>query len=125
MGVLEKIIVFGILIALVIFITGYWLHKAGKPYSTLILTLHKLIAFGLFVCIVIVVYQMNKAESLSSVELIIFWSVFAGFIIAIASGGVLSTDRQLPVYVRHIHNGASFLSGLCASVLLYLLRARV
>ena len=118
-------IIIAILIAIVIFISGVWLHKSGKPYNTLVLTVHKLISFGIFVYSVILCYQLNNAEMLASVELGLFLAMLIVFLSAIVSGAFLSTGNQIPSFVQITHRVSSIASLVFAGILIYLLRARL
>ena len=114
-----------ILIAIILLISGFWLNKSGKPYSTLVLTIHKLISFGIFVYIVISCYHLNKTEALGSVELCLCISMLIVFLSAIVSGAFLSTGNQMPLFVQIIHRISSFASVIFTGILIYLLRARL
>ena len=118
-------IVVVVLIAIVVFISGYWLNKLGKPYNTIVLTAHKLISFGISVYIVIMCYQLNKTETFASIEYGLFISMLIVFISAIASGGFLSSNNQIPSFVQIIHRVSSIASVIFTGILIYLLRARL
>jgi hypothetical protein len=118
-----KMIIAGIFF-LFIFLFGYSLNRSGKPYSTLILTLHKLISLAAFAFLAWTIYQVNQEAALSTVELVL--SVLSGvfFVGSIISGGLLSTHLELPESVKTVHQITPRLTLITAAVSLYLLLAR-
>ena len=52
------------LLFVIIFLSGYWLSRERKPYSMLLLTIHKLIAVGAFVALIITTVRANRAGEL-------------------------------------------------------------
>ncbi|MBN1978005.1 MAG: hypothetical protein JW918_11455 [Anaerolineae bacterium] len=123
MDTVSSIIVAG-LVFVVIFASGYWLSRAGKPYSVIVLTAHKLISLAAVVLLVIVMIRSNRVAALSAVELIA--GVVTGlFLLALmATGGLLSVDRQMPAIVLKLHQIAPYLTLVAAAVTLYLLQSR-
>ena len=118
-----SIIVAG-LVFVVIFGSGYWLSRAGKPYNVIVLTVHKLISLAAVVLLVIFMIQANREAVLSAMELVA--SVVTGlfFLSLIATGGLLSMDKEMPSIVRKQHQIAPYLTLLSAAVTLYLLQVR-
>jgi hypothetical protein len=110
------------LFALVIFLSGYWLTRAGKPYSVILLTLHKLTAVAAFVLLVIALVRANRADALGAAAL--GAGVVAGvfFVGLIATGGLLSSDLETPAFVRTLHHIAPYLTLVSSAVTLYLLQ---
>jgi hypothetical protein len=108
----------------VIFASGYWLSRAGKPYSVIVLTIHKLISLAAVVFLVIFMIQSNQAAALSAMELIA--GVVTGLFLLglMATGGLLSVDKQMPVVVLRLHQIAPYLTVVAAAVTLYLLQSR-
>jgi heme A synthase len=108
---------------LFIFLLGYWLSNSGKPYNVIILTIHKLISVAAVVFLVVTIYQMNRVAKLNGVELTV--SVITGllFLSAIISGGLLSTNKPMPVAIVRMHQITPFLTVFCTAITLYLLLA--
>ncbi|MBC7251890.1 MAG: hypothetical protein H5T62_16625 [Anaerolineae bacterium] len=121
-------ITLGIVVAglcfLAIFLSGIRLSRSGKPYGTLILTIHKLLSLAALVLLLIAIYQKKQAVALSAVELI--GGVVTGlfFIGCIISGGLLSTGKPMPTAILRLHQMTSPLSMLSTAVTLYLLLGR-
>jgi hypothetical protein len=107
----------------VIFASGYWLSRSGKPYNVIVLTVHKLISLAAVVFLVITLIQSNRVSALSAIELIagVITSLF--FLSLIATGGLLSSDKQMPVIVLRLHQIAPYLTVLSTAVTLYLLQS--
>ena len=91
-----------VLFVVAIFVSGFVLRGAGKPYSSALLNVHKLIAVAAAVLFIITVVQINKASGLSTLELAM--TIVTGIFIlgAIVSGG-LSSIGTMPVFLVRIH----------------------
>jgi hypothetical protein len=118
-------IIIAVIIAIVICISGLWLNNSGKPYNTIVLTVHKLISVGTLLYIVFSCYQLNKTATFVPVELVLCISMLILFLIAIGSGAILSTDNQISSFVQIIHRISSIASFVFTGALIYLSRARL
>jgi DMSO reductase anchor subunit len=106
---------------LFIFLSGLRLSRSGKPFSSAILTIHKLIALAAAIVVVVMVYQMNQVAALSTVELaagVITGLLFLGTGI---SGGLLSTDQPKTAAIFTVHRVGPYLTVLSTAATLYLL----
>ncbi|MGC9522953.1 MAG: hypothetical protein ACP5HG_13850 [Anaerolineae bacterium] len=54
----------------VIFLSGYRLSRAGTPYSTLLLTVHKLMGVAAAVALVVTMVRANRAAMLGTGKLV-------------------------------------------------------
>jgi hypothetical protein len=92
---------------LVVFLTGFWLTRSGKPYGGLVLNLHKLLSLAALALLVIAAVRQAP---LSALELTV--TVVAGvlFLDAIVSGGLASVDRPTPAFVLVMHRIAPFVA---------------
>ncbi|MFB0517627.1 MAG: hypothetical protein ACETWG_13645 [Candidatus Neomarinimicrobiota bacterium] len=106
---------------LCIFLSGFWLSHSGKPYSSMILNIHKLIALAAVVFLVITVYRINQTAKLSPTEFIA--SVVTGllFLVTIISGGLASLPRTMPTALLILHHLLPYFTVLSTAVTLYLL----
>jgi hypothetical protein len=109
-----------VLFVLAIFVTGFVLRGAGKPYSSALLNVHKLIALAATVLFVITVVQINKASGLSTLELAM--TIVTGILLlgAIVSGG-LSSISTMPIVVVRIHQITLSLATVFTAITLYIL----
>ena len=108
---------------LFIFLSGYWLSRTGKPYSTLVFTIHKLIglAFGIF--LIITVYRIHQTISLTPLQMVAIAITVLLFITTVAAGGMLSIDKPMPLFVSWIHKLLPFLTVISTGGTVYLLLA--
>lgn len=115
-----RIVVTGLLY-LVIFASGVWLTKSGKPYSAIILTVHKLISLAAIAYLVVTTVRVNQVAKLSAME--IWAGVITGsfFLVTLATGGLLSTGKPTPSVVLILHRIAPLLTVLSTAATLYLL----
>lgn len=111
------------LLFVVIFGTGYWLARLGKPYSVLIQTVHKLIAVGVFVYLVYFSIQLNRETPLVSRQIAALAAAGIFFIAMIATGGMLATENDFPGLVLRIHKIAPYLTAVSTGLSIYLLNS--
>jgi len=122
MGIDQTRIIGTGLLYLFIFISGFWLSKSGKPYSVILLTIHKLISLAAVVFLAITIHRINQVARLSAAELIAGVVTGLFFLDAIVSGGLLSTDKPMPVVILRMHQITPLLTVLSTAVTLYLLQ---
>ena len=117
---LSKFTLPGILFLLTL-VFGFWLSKAGKPYSGLLFNLHKLIALG---TVAIAVVQFSKtlqiADSLAL--LIVLLVVTALCVVALfASGALMSMGKLDYTLTLTIHRIAPVVLVIALGAVIYLL----
>ena len=105
-----------------VFVLGFLLRRSGKPYSGLVLTAHKLISLAVLILFSLTVSRINKATPLASAALAaaVFTGVF--FVIAIVSGGLVSTDKPAPAIALTLHRVTPFVTIAGAAATFFLLR---
>jgi len=104
---------------LFIFLTGFWVRSNGKPYSTTILTIHKLISLVAGVVLGFTIYQLIQAAGLSSVALTLVRVTSVLFVFTVLSGGIWSIEKTIPTPVLWIHQVTPILTLISISVMLY------
>ncbi len=109
------------LVFIVIFLSGFWLSRNGAPYGTGLVTLHKLIALGVFVFLVVTMVQVNKAVGLSNLEWALGIVTAVLFIGTIIMGGLITTNLILPAVVRTLHHITPYLTMISTVATLFLL----
>jgi hypothetical protein len=111
---------------LLIFLAGYWLSRSGKPYSTIVFNVHKLVAVAAVVLLGVNVYRIHRAGTLNAIELSA--AIVAGlfFLGTMATGGALSipTGKPMPAIVHRLHQVTPYLTVLSTAATLYLLRGQ-
>lgn len=111
--------VFGVGLALfLMFVSGILLWRSGKPYSTALITIHKLVGIGAGVWLGVMVY---RAAPLGPVAIAAIAVTVLLFLILVATGGLLSIDRPMPIVVRRLHQVVPVLAVLVTAGMLYLL----
>jgi hypothetical protein len=109
---------------LAIFLTGVRLTRSGKPYSMIVLTIHKLISLAAVVFLAITMYQINQVSKLSAIELTAGVVTGLFFLGTTVTGGLLSTDKPMPGVILRLHQITPLLTVLSTAVTLYLLLSR-
>ena len=103
------------------FIFGFWLFRTGKPYNTIILTIHKLVSLATLGYIVFIANRVRLGVGLTAVDIFAVVVTIVLFLISIATGGVLSIDKPANTVVSVMHKVVPFLSVLSTAATLYLL----
>jgi hypothetical protein len=107
-----------VLLVLVIFISGYRLSRRGKPYGTLLLTIHKLIPLGMLIYLGIAV---NRMKPLTTPAVALSFTAGFFYLLLIASGGVISATKEAPAWVKLAHKVLPYLAALTTGIALYLI----
>lgn len=106
---------------LVIFGSGYWLTRSGKPYNGLLFNVHKLVALAAVVLWIVMLVQAGRAAALGTVEVVT--TVVAGllFVGLFVTGALLSMEKPMPAIVATIHHVLPYLALASTAGTLYLL----
>jgi hypothetical protein len=114
-----SILITGLLFA-VKFGAGYWLTRSGRPYSTILLTIHKLVALAIVAMVGITIHRLRRDVGLSGIEIVATILTGLLFLLTIASGGLVSADRPANTAMLIVHRAAPFLAVLSTAATLYL-----
>jgi hypothetical protein len=109
---------------LFIFLSGIWLSRTGRPLNVAIFTAHKLISLVAGVFLLVTIYQRNRLVPLSATEWIAIVVTGLCFLGTVVSGGLLSSDKPMPVAVLRVHQVGPVLTALSSGVTLYLVLGR-
>ncbi|NDJ74694.1 MAG: hypothetical protein GYB65_00425 [Chloroflexi bacterium] len=112
------------LLFVVVFASGFWMNRSGKPYSILLLTAHKLVALGALALLVVIVYQQHQDAALSTGELVASVVTVLLFVATIITGGLISSELELPAVVILSHLLLPFLTAIASGGTLVLLATR-
>jgi hypothetical protein len=107
-----------------IFLSGYRLARTGKPYSGIILTIHKLVSLAGVALLVLVMVQTSRVARLRTIELAAGAVTGALLLGTIATGGLSSVDRPTPTAVWVLHKITPYLTVLFSAATLYLVLGR-
>lgn len=108
------------LLFVTVFILGFVLQRRGRPHNVLLLTAHKLIALAALILMAITVIRINQAAPLDAAALVAAIATAVFFVVAIISGGLVSTDKPAPAVARALHWVAPFVT-VAGAVATYLL----
>lgn len=107
-----------------VFVSGFWLSRSGKPYSTIVFNIHKLIGLAASVFLVITIYRTNQVAALSAIELIAGVVTGLFFLSTGISGGLVSIDKPMPAAISTMHKLFPYLTVLSTAATLYLVLGR-
>ena len=108
-----KITALGGLFGLV-FVLGYGLSRAGKPYPLAAFTVHKLAALGILVWLIRQTVVTQRAAPLSALQWAGVGLAAVCFVLAMATGGLVSTDRPAPLWAARVHSVIPYLTLLAS-----------
>ena len=111
------------LFLLFMFISGFWLSRAGKPYPGGKFNLHKFIGLGTGAFLIVMVYRIHKAGPLNEVQVAAVAITVLLFVINVIAGGLVSIEKSMPAAVKLIHKVFPYLCASAAGVTVYLLLA--
>lgn len=123
MNVTTRAIVAG-LFFLLVFLSGIWLSRSGRPLNVGISTLHKLISLTAGIFLLVTIYQRNQVVASSTAAWIAIVVTGLCFLGTVASGGFLSSEKPLPIAVLRVHQVGLVLATLSSAVTLYLVPGR-
>lgn len=87
----------------VVFGSGIALTRAGRPYGTALLNVHKLVDLAAVVAVAVIVYRAARAGSLSGGEWAVVAATGALFVALFATGAVASAATKPPTWVMRAH----------------------
>jgi hypothetical protein len=106
---------------LLVFLSGAWLSRSGRPLNTIRLTVHKLISLATAAFLIVTVHRINQSAGLSANEQAAVAITGLLLLGTVATGGLLSTGKTTPTVVLRLHQVTPFLTVLATAVMLYLL----
>ena len=123
MNTTVRAIIAGVLFLLV-FLSGIWLSRSGRPLNVGISTVHKLISLAAGIFLLVTIYQRSRLIPLNTIE----WAaiVITGlcFLGTVASGGFLSSEEPMPVAVHRVHQIVPVLTLLSSAATMFLVLGR-
>jgi hypothetical protein len=111
---------------LIMILSGIWLSRTGKPYGTLVFTIHKLIGVGTGILLFMAVRQMHQTAPLSPVEIAAVVVSGLLFVASVTTGSLLSipVSKPMPDSVSMLNKILPYVTVLSTAVTLYLLLNR-
>jgi hypothetical protein len=103
--------------------SGLLLSRMGRPHNVLISTVHKLVALGALVLLILAAFQTNRAAGLGGLQVAVVVAAVLFFLGTIASGGwmMAAEESALPAFVRTAHQVLPILTILSSTGSLALL----
>lgn len=105
---------------LFIFITGFWMSRTGRPHGMLPVTVHKLIGLALGIYLGWTIYQTHKVIPLSSTQIIAIVVTVLFFVVNVATGSLLSTNKPMPDVVSLINKWFPYLTVASTGLMIYM-----
>ena len=118
---MTSIYLIALLFFLIMFPFGYWLSWMGKPYSTLLVTIHKLAGLGVGVYLVTSVYRAHQAAGLAPIQIALVVLAALLFIALVVTGSLLTAERAMPPFVTTLHKVLPYLAVVSTGGLLCVL----
>ena len=106
---------------LLILLSGFWLNRKGRPYGMALVTLHKLIGLAAGIFLGLTVYRVHQATPLNAVQIAAIAVTVLLFVVNVATGSLLSTNKPMPKGISVINKWFPFLTVVSTVVLIYLL----
>ena len=106
---------------LLIFLTGFWLSRSGKPYSTVLFNLHKIIALGTVVFLSVMVFKLHQTVPLQTLQIAAITVAVLCAVATVLTGGLLSIEKSMPEFILRVHQITPYLTVISSAVTLYLL----
>jgi hypothetical protein len=101
--------------------SGFWVSRNGRPYDVGILAVHKLIGVALGIYLIRMVYQVHQTEPLTSTMIIAVVVTILFFAGMVATGGLISTEKEMPAIVLLLHKALPCFTVVSTAVTIYLL----
>ncbi len=105
---------------LLIFLSGFWLSRSGKPYPVIVFTFHKLITLGTIVYLAVTLYRASRFTPLQVGQVAAITLIVACFLAMLATGGLLSVEKVSPAIVHRLHQVLPYLTAASVGITLYL-----
>lgn len=93
-----------------VFVLGFVLQRRDRPHNVLLLTAHKLLALAALILMILTVIRINRATPLDAAALIAAAATAVFFVVAIISGGLVSTDKPAPPIALLLHRVTPFVT---------------
>ncbi len=119
MSIEARLFLIGALFVLM-FLSGYLLLRAGRPYGAGLVTVHKLLSLANLALIALALQQLHQPDQVSGGEIATIVAAGALFLAAVLTGGWLSANKPPNKPVQLVHRIAPFLVVLLTALVLYL-----
>jgi len=87
-----KLVIIAFLILITVF-AGWFLHKTGKPYNSIVFNIHKFSTIGFVVFLSVLLYGYLKTSNLELIQIISLLGAAISTVTLLASGALLSLEK--------------------------------
>ncbi len=105
--------------------SGIILGKTGRPYSSGLFNLHKLISVGAIVLTVLITRTLLLTGGATPLLIAAVSFAFAAFAVLLATGALLSIKAEPADWIFLVHRAAPVIVCLASAVLLVLFRMQI
>jgi hypothetical protein len=111
---------------IIMLLSGILLRRGGKPYGTLVFTIHKIIGVGSAVLLYLLIKQIFQSSPLTSLETTAVVVMVLFFAATVITGSLLSLplSNPMPDIVSRLNKLFPYLTVLSSAAALYLLLFR-
>jgi hypothetical protein len=103
----------------VTFVFGYWLVRLGRPYSGVLLTVHKLASLAALVVLGMILIRARRDGMLDPRTVAAGALAGLSFILAIISGGLMTALSPAPAAALAAHRVAPLVALILTALVLY------
>lgn len=94
----------------VVFGLGYWLNILDKPYPMLLLTIHKLLPLPIIYVVIREILKQGSLPEMAKTDLALFLLGILLLGLTIATGAMLSTEKEWPALIGWAHHVLPYLT---------------
>jgi heme A synthase len=102
-----------------IFLTGFGMRRAQKPFPGLLRSIHELLGLAAVVFLGITIYQSHQASPLDPLETVASLVTFLLFALTITTGSLTAIERPMPAVIPVLHKLLPYLTVLSTALTLY------
>jgi hypothetical protein len=109
-----------VVLFIVVFATGFLLRASGTPYGVPQLTVHKLISLAALGFVGVVLIRVSRDVGLGQLVWVSLIATALFFIVAVATGGMLSAEKEWPSAIGTLHKISPWFTVVAAAATMYL-----
>jgi hypothetical protein len=98
-----------LILLILTFAAGFWVSRSGKPYKAAIFNIHKLLALAAVIFATIVVVNLLKISTHSSLVITLFVLSGVSVIALFATGALLSAQKTISKTWQLLHHIVPYL----------------
>ncbi|MFW6226555.1 MAG: hypothetical protein ACOC31_00475 [Bacteroidota bacterium] len=113
--------ILAVILFVITIMLGIWLHNSGKPFNTLLFTIHKLTALVTVVFGSKLLYDKIKLAKQFGVIPVLVIIIAGALLSLIVSGAILSTDSKIHGTMLVMHDIGTIVTVISVVVLIFYL----